>query len=195
MKKEDSAYIREEERKEFQQSIGQYIHQKQTDTSPQDKHQYVSNVFIADVNIKVDLKLNPHQDDEFKRPGLQSTKMGKLKSGKFGLNVPCLDMHGMQLAEAGAALAELINHSHYAGNECVKIIHGKGLNLGKQKDHVERDNLSFTSNRANNIGKLKLYVLAWLKDNPVVMGFCRALPQDGGGGATYALLKKQSLEE
>lgn len=196
MVREDSKYISEEEREEFQKNIQQHLEPQQDKDSSHDNHNggnydgdysngYKNNVFIADDNIQVNLVQDAHEQDEFKRAGLQQSKMAKLKGGKFSSDRE-LDLHGLQVAEAAVVLTKFINAAYGDGHECVKVIHGKGMN--NEKLVARRDFEQNTDRR--KIAKLKLYVMAWLKENPIVLGFCRSLPQDGGGGATYILLSR-----
>ena len=189
-------YISEEEARYFQNSIKDYLPTKADDI----KHNVTPNInngdaynsgsnirFIADTSSRLDVTGNPDELDDFKRPGLQNSKMTKLRGGKI-IYSDTLDLHGMNVAEAAAALIATMNLAFSNGYESVKIIHGKGYN---------KENNMGVGNRGKNLlnkgiikGKLKLYVIAWLKDNPAILGFCRALPNDGGSGAMYILLKK-----
>ncbi len=195
-KSSNDKYISEEEARYFQNSIKDYLPTKADDmtanTTPNVTHRGADNSgrnirFIADTSSRLDVTGNPDELDDFKRPGLQNSKMTKLRGGKI-IYSDTLDLHGMNVAEAAAALTTTINLAFSNGYESVKIIHGKGYN---------KNNNMRVASRGKNLlnqgiikGKLKLYVIAWLKDNPAILGFCRALPNDGGSGAMYILLKK-----
>jgi len=107
----------------------------------------------------------------FSRPGPQKKLLRKLRRGLVPIDAS-LDLHGMRVTDAYAETMNLINHSLASGYRCVKIIHGKG-----RSTQAERPILK---NKVNN----------WLKQIPQVMAFCSALPNDGGVGAVYVLLKK-----
>ncbi|MBE8181955.1 MAG: hypothetical protein HAW61_00315 [Candidatus Portiera sp.] len=178
----DSKYISAEEREYFAQAIDNHLPFNNTQQSKELGSSYKrrpKKLFVANPSIEVDLQKDPHQDDSFKRPGLQTSIMSKLTSGKIKPQIE-LDLHGMQVIEAGRALAEIINNAYQDGYECVIVIHGKG-STGSSKSYEA------TGHRS---GKLKSYVMAWLKDNPMVLGFCRSLANIGGSGATYILLSK-----
>ena len=185
-------YISEEEARYFQNSIKDYLPTQADDMTPNTTYRGTDNSkrnirFIADTSSRLDVTGNPDELDDFKRPGLQNSKMTKLRGGKI-IHSDTLDLHGMNVTEAAAALTVTINLAFSNGYESVKIIHGKGYN--------KEDNMRVVSRGKNLLnkgiikGKLKLYVIAWLKDNPAILGFCRALPNDGGSGAMYILLKK-----
>ena len=191
-KSPNDKYISEEEARYFQNTIKDYLPTKADDITPNTTYRGTDNSarnirFIADTSSRIDVTGNPDELDDFKRPGLQNSKMTKLRGGKI-IYSDTLDLHGMNVAEAAAALTATMNLAFSNGYESVKIIHGKGYN--------KEDNMRVVSRGKNLLnkgiikGKLKLYVIAWLKDNPAILGFCRALPNDGGSGAMYILLKK-----
>ncbi len=182
---DDSDYITEEERKLCSNAMKEYLQfggsrinsqKKGDDHYPQERSK---NIFVANPFINVDLDQDPHQEDSFKRAGLQTSVMTRLIGGKIRPQTT-LDMHGMQVAEAGQELVLTINNARGARHECVKVIHGKGYTRSNSNYGTE----------AYKVGKLKLYVMAWLKDNAAVLGFCRAPANEGGSGATYILLSK-----
>ena len=156
--------------------------------------------FTVDRELKVDFATDPHADDSFKRAGLQQTKLSKLKAGKFNIK-DTLDMHGMKVDDAAPELEQTINHAYANGNDCIKIIHGRGAtqqlvarnSAGKSRlpanKFVAEDNSAQFGSYGKNQAKLKTCVLTWLRQDPMILAFCRALPRDGGKGATYVLLK------
>ena len=156
--------------------------------------------FTVDRELKVDFTTDPHADDSFKRAGLQQTKLSKLKAGKFSIK-DTLDMHGMKVDDAAPELEQAINHAYANGNDCIKIIHGRGAtqqlvarnSAGKSRlpanKFVAEDNSAQFGSYGKNQARLKTCVLTWLRQDPMILAFCRALPRDGGKGATYVLLK------
>ena len=195
-KSSNDKYISEEEARYFQNSIKDYLPTKADDmtpnTSPNTNSRGADNSghnirFVADTSSRIEVAGNPDELDDFKRPGLQNSKMTKLRGGKI-IYSDTLDLHGMNVTEAAAALTTTINLAFSNGYESVKIIHGKGYNRENNMRVVNGDKNLL--NKGIIKGKLKLYVIAWLKDNPAILGFCRALPNDGGSGAMYILLKK-----
>ena len=104
------------------------------------------------------------------REGLQRRVRRRLRRGQFPPSA-CLDLHGMTTREARRAVAEFLQTCRANRHRCVRIIHGKG-------------------NRSSNRGPvLKVKVDYWLRQRDEVLGFCSALPEDGGTGAAYVLLR------
>jgi len=107
----------------------------------------------------------------YSQPGPQNKLLRKLRRGQVPIEAS-LDLHGYRVTDAYAEIMGFINHSLTSGHRCIKIIHGKGR--GANTD------LPILKNKVNS----------WLKQIPQVMAFCSAIPEDGGIGAVYVLLKK-----
>ena len=106
----------------------------------------------------------------YARPGLQHTALRKLRRGYYSIAAE-LDLHGMSVAEARAALADFLLVCRRHRLRCVRIVHGKG-----------------------NGSLLKMPILKgkvnhWLRQREEVLAFASARPMDGGTGAIYVLLK------
>jgi DNA-nicking Smr family endonuclease len=89
-----------------------------------------------------------------------------------------LDLHGLHEGDAWLRLYAFLHeaaHTERKGHplDCVLIIHGKGHGQGIHKD----------------MGILKSQMAAMLARHPAVLAFHTAIPQHGGQGATYVLLK------
>ena len=113
-----------------------------------------------------------HSDgSSFVRPGIQNSVLRKLKRGLFSTHAE-LDLHGMTLAQARPRLVEFLNEARNTNQQCVRIIHGKGLN-SSGKGPV-----------------LKPMIAHWLSQRDEVLAYCSARPVDGGSGAVYVLLRK-----
>lgn len=82
-----------------------------------------------------------------------------------------LDLHGYTLDQAQNTLCNFIEQESNQSHRCLLIIHGKGSRHGEAPI-------------------LKNHVNHWLKQLPNILAFHSALPQDGGTGAIYVLLKK-----
>lgn len=95
----------------------------------------------------------------------------KLRQGQYNAEA-ILDLHGYTVNEAAQALDDLLIHCFDTGKRVIRVIHGKGPNA-----------------------ILKTQVNTWLQDTPNILAFCSARPQDGGTGALYILLKKQTNSE
>jgi DNA-nicking Smr family endonuclease len=83
-----------------------------------------------------------------------------------------IDLHGYTKPEAEKALLLFIKTCTEKHHRVINIVHGKGSSKGER------------------LPTLKNTVNALLQNHPTVLAFCSALPQDGGTGAVYVLLKK-----
>ena len=107
----------------------------------------------------------------FLRPGLQASVLQKLRRGQFPME-STLDLHGLTSVEATSRLQTFLQESRAMGRTAVRIVHGKGHgSIGRQP-------------------VLKIKVRQLLQENPFVLAFCSAIPQEGGTGAVNVLLKK-----
>ncbi len=85
-----------------------------------------------------------------------------------------LDLHGMTADEAHAALADFLRASHSRGKRCVIVITGRGK-LGS--------------------GVIRAETPHWLNAptlRPLILAYAEAQPKDGGAGALYVLLRRES---
>lgn len=105
----------------------------------------------------------------FKKNGVNSSQMKHLKRAQDLLSI---DLHGLTQLEAQVKLNGVISGPH---PHMFKIVHGKG------------------QHNPDSIPVLKVMVYHFLKDEPRVLAFCSAKPNDGGTGATYVLMKKESV--
>ncbi len=106
----------------------------------------------------------------FQRPGLGRKTMRKLARGGYRAAAE-MDLHGMTVNEAKPRLIDFINHCAARNNECVRIIHGKGLGSGERGPVLKRG------------------VNRWLRQQHEVLAFTPARQADGGDGAVYVLLR------
>lgn len=86
-----------------------------------------------------------------------------------------LDVHGLTRDEAHDEIRDFIERHYRAGLRCVKIIHGRGLH-SKDMNPVLKQSLKSWLSR----GRMAKIVLA----------FTSAMPNDGGAGAIYVLLRR-----
>jgi len=107
----------------------------------------------------------------FARDGIQSKVMRKLKRGQYRLEAE-VDLHGLNVEAARRAISEFLELCRREELRCVRIIHGKGLS-SRHKGPV-----------------LKHMVNRWLRQRKEVLAFTSTLPQHGGTGAIYVLLKR-----
>ncbi|MDH5632976.1 MAG: Smr/MutS family endonuclease [Gammaproteobacteria bacterium] len=108
----------------------------------------------------------------FKRAGIQTTVMRKLRRGQYAIEAE-LDLHRRTVDQARDLLAAFIQRAQLDGKRCVRIVHGKGYGS------------------ANKLPVLKNMVNSWLQQRNEVLAFSSATPQDGGTGAVYVLLSRK----
>ena len=111
-------------------------------------------------------------EEELQKPGLQNRDFTRLKQGKIHREAE-LFLRGYTVEKAINLLKQFVQQSVMNGHRCIKIVHGKGMNS------------------PDGISRIKLECHKLLTLNKLVLGYTRAQPNDGGSGATYALLKKR----
>ena len=108
----------------------------------------------------------------FRGPGISERVFRRLRRGTFSVEDE-LDLHGMTVAQARAALKDFISECATEHRGCVRVVHGKGLGSGHRgpvlKGHVNR----------------------WLRQWRDVLAFATARPKDGGSGAVYVLIRRR----
>jgi DNA-nicking Smr family endonuclease len=105
----------------------------------------------------------------FHRPTVQPAVLRKLRRGEYRMQRE-IDLHGLTVAEAKAALRQFLVAALEQQVRCVRIIHGKGLRSGHRGP------------------VLKTAVNAVLRRSDAVLAYVSARPVDGGTGAVYVLL-------
>jgi DNA-nicking Smr family endonuclease len=105
------------------------------------------------------------------RGGLQRKVQRRLRTGQIPVEA-AIDLHGMRVEEARAALGTFLHNALGRGARCVRVVHGKGLRS------------------PGGEGVLRHKVQRWLSRREEVLGFASCPPNDGGTGAVYVLLKK-----
>jgi DNA-nicking Smr family endonuclease len=105
----------------------------------------------------------------FHRPHISAAVMRRLRRGDFRVQRE-IDLHGMTVAEAKAALREFLVRALEQHVRCVRIVHGKGLRSGHRGP------------------VLKAAVSGILRRTGAVLAYVSARPVDGGTGAVYVLL-------
>ncbi len=110
------------------------------------------------------------------RGGMQHGVYKNLRLGKYSLDAR-LDLHGLSVEQSRVALLQFIQDCQRSNIRSALVLHGKGLHSQPFR------------------GLLKCYVAAWLPCLPEVLAFHSALPQHGGTGAVYLLLKKSAAEK
>ena len=119
---------------------------------------------------------NGDAPNEYLSHGVSRMTLRKLRRGGWPIQ-DRLDLHGLHSEPARKLLQEFLYEAIHRELRCVLVIHGKGIN--------SRD------------GEAVLRKLArqWLTQHPNVLGYCEALPKDGGSGAVMVLLKMVKRED
>jgi DNA-nicking Smr family endonuclease len=107
----------------------------------------------------------------YRRAGASDKLMRQLRRGAFRVDRE-LDLHGLNLSAAHAALSDFLGASLALHARCVRIIHGKGRRSGP-RGPVLKDMVSKVLRKTN-----------------AVIAFASARPMDGGTGALYVLLTR-----
>jgi DNA-nicking Smr family endonuclease len=106
-------------------------------------------------------------------PGIDRAHLRRLRKGEPEPDWE-LDLHGLTAAEARRDLRIAIAEARQEGVRCLHVIHGRGRH--SEGGAVLRESLP-----------------DWLAKAPLdrhVMAFATALPEDGGEGAVYVLLRR-----
>ena len=99
---------------------------------PKEKLKDESKVLQESLEISPEYDgLQPGDSLSFCRPGIQKNVFRKLKKGQFSVEAE-LDLHGMTIVQAQAALNPFIKNCQERGIRCVRIIHGKGYRSNNQ---------------------------------------------------------------
>ena len=111
-------------------------------------------------------------DDLFTRMGggLSRKEQSRLKRGQIRPGAE-LDLHGMTVNTAIAALARFVTECRARRLRCVRVIHGKGIGS------------------PGGEARIRPAMATWLGACADVVAYCPAQPADGGSGATYVLLR------
>ncbi len=114
-------------------------------------------------------------------PGIDRRTQLRLKRGQFAIEAR-LDLHGMSRERAHVGLNGFLARQAALGRRCVLVITGKGRPTPEWGSE-ERE-----------IGVIRRALPGWLGDHPNkerVLAFAPAMPQDGGSGAWYVLLRRR----
>ena len=106
--------------------------------------------------------------------GIDRAHLDRLKRGRIPVERE-VDLHGLERRRAGLELRVELQEAFEMAERCVLVIHGRG-------SHSETGPV------------LKEALLGWLCEPPLdrlVMAFASAIPDHGGTGATYVLLRRK----
>ena len=119
--------------------------------------------------VSLDDALDSGEELAYVGEGIGRDVLRKLRRGHWVIQGE-LDLHGMNRAQAAAAVSEFLHHCLRRGVRCVRIVHGKGLG-SRNREPV-----------------LKGLLRKWLLREEV-LAYCQAPAAEGGSGAVLVLLK------
>jgi len=153
--------------------IDLYAHPQ--NTSPfKDKSQYDKSLNHAPISDEWESsEVSGEEFLFFARSGLQFKAQKQLRQGKIIID-DHLDLHGFTITEARETLLEFISFAQKQQIRCIRLVHGKGYKASSKKP------------------VLKNKINSWLRQHPDILAFSSAQPKDGGTGALYIILKKES---
>lgn len=159
--------------KPLKDSNNKVIFTRKVSTDKSIRRQYAEAEDIKDPNFlsldQVDI-VKPDDVLAYKKDGVQQGVFKNLRLGKYQIQA-VLTLHGMKVKEAREAVFNFIKQSQQNDARSILIKHGKGLKSEPQ-------------------AILKSYINKWVREFDSVLAFHSCLPQHGGNGAIYALLKK-----
>ncbi len=106
---------------------------------------------------------------------LDGKRAERFRKGELEIDAR-IDLHGMTLEVAHAALGGFLVQARARGARCVIVITGKGFPTGE--------------------GALRRFVPRWMAEAPLaamIAGVAPAQPRHGGGGALYVYLRRKRL--
>lgn len=124
-------------------------------------------------NLNESLSLDPVQGEEFisyTHAGVSNKTLRKLRKGQYNVEA-VLDLHGLSVDEARAAVDGFLRQCSHEKIRVVLIIHGKG----------HHSQMPILKNKLNH----------WLRELHSVLAFCSAAPVHGSRGAMYVLLRRE----
>lgn len=174
--------ITDKEKEEFRKAVGKVTPIKKNNIKNSDKPKPAPSIRV---NIKdktesyykindissTERKVDGNTRLSFCSAGENNKNFKKLNQGKIKYE-DILDLHSLTVNEAKERLEVILDDWKHQNLSCVLIIHGKG--------YGSKDNSPVIKNKLNQ----------WLKEHPMVWGFCSAQPKDGGTGAIYLYFKK-----
>ncbi|PID65498.1 MAG: hypothetical protein CR975_06825 [Gammaproteobacteria bacterium] len=158
---------------------------KSTDTSPDfypakpdvvaEKRQFAEN-FEHSAISQSDYSIGIEDKIDFQREGVQNSLFKKLARGELTV-YESIDLHGMTTLEAEVYMANTIDSQRYHHMTCIRIVHGKGYNVGDNPYDKP-------------FPKLKNFTARYLAEHPRVLAYVSCPPNRGGTGAVYVLISR-----
>jgi DNA-nicking Smr family endonuclease len=139
---------------------------------PRQREQDEREVLEQSLSDEIDIERFLDTDDSlsWRREGIGPDVVRRLRRGEWTVRSQ-IDLHGLRVDEARAALIEFLSDAVRSEWRCLRIIHGKGLGSPSREPVLK--------------GKVK----KWLAQRTEVLAFCQARPNDGGSGALIVLLQ------
>lgn len=106
--------------------------------------------------------------------GVDRRLLRRLSAGDYPIEAE-IDLHGLTRDAAAAALERAVKQARAAGQRCLLVIHGRGLNSGDDGPVLKRTVIDALA--AGPLGRS-------------VLAFASAPPSAGGAGALVVLLRK-----
>jgi len=138
------------------------------------RFKYADEQAVLEESLDVDIdeiETGSGESLRFKRASVGRRTMRKLARGSFSVQAE-IDLHGLTVPEAKAALREFVKDATVRGFTCIRVIHGKGIGSG--------DRGPILKSKVNN----------WLRRWDEVLAFVSTKQVHGGTGAVYVLLKR-----
>lgn len=158
---------------------------KTTDTSPDfyrrkhavnaEKRQHAENFEHSAVS-QANYDIGVEDPIEYRADGVQKQLFKQLSKGELGID-ESIDLHGMTTIEAEVYMATTIENQRYHHMTCIRIVHGKGYNVGDTPYDKPAP-------------KLKNFTARYLAEHPRVLAYVSCPPNRGGTGAVYVLLSR-----
>ncbi len=120
-----------------------------------------------------DLKVESGDEISHRQPGVQLSVMRRLRRGHYRCQAE-LDLHGQVVSAARTAVVMFLKEAQAMDYRCVRIVHGKGLRSGHRG------------------AVIKTKLAHWLRQREDVLAYTSARQVDGGTGAVYVLLRRQT---
>jgi DNA-nicking Smr family endonuclease len=146
---------------------------------PTAKQDYFDKELLGEEMVSDDYdptELETGDDLLYKRPGVQNSVLMKLRRGRFRIDGE-LDLHGMIVRIAQLEVVKFLRECQRRDVYCALIVHGKGYGSQQRRPVLK-----------NQINK-------WLKQRNEVLAFCSARQIDGGTGAVYVLIRRESAKK
>mgnify|MGYP006276743167 CR=1 FL=1 len=139
---------------------------------PRQREQDEREVLEQSLSDEIDIErfLDTDETLSWRREGIGADVVRRLRRGEWTVRSQ-IDLHGLRVDEARAALVEFLTDAVRSEWRCLRIIHGKGLG-SPSREPVLKDK-----------------VKKWLAQRAEVLAFCQARPNDGGSGALIVLLQ------